>query len=116
MSDFKYLGRVLTASDDNWPVVVGNLGKSRKQWARIPKDFRVEESRPHTSGKFHKAVVQTTLMLGAETWVMSHRIVRTLGGFHHRVTCLLGKIQTSRDLTYRWIYPRLGTAMKSVGL
>ena len=29
---FKYLGRILTAGDDNWPAVAGNLGKARKSW------------------------------------------------------------------------------------
>ena len=28
---FKYLGRVRVSSDDNWPVVVANLTKKRKQ-------------------------------------------------------------------------------------
>ena len=32
MSAFKYLGRVLTAGDDDWLAVVGNLGKARKSW------------------------------------------------------------------------------------
>ena len=35
--DLKYLGRVLTASDDYWTVVVVNLRKSRSQWARLPR-------------------------------------------------------------------------------
>ena len=32
---FRYLGRVLTAGDDGWLAVVGNLGKARKSWAVI---------------------------------------------------------------------------------
>ena len=27
---FKYMGRILTEGDDDWPAVAGNLGKSRK--------------------------------------------------------------------------------------
>ena len=30
MPSFKYLGRILTAADDDWPAVAGNLGKARK--------------------------------------------------------------------------------------
>ena len=30
--DFKYLGRVLTASYDDWPVVVENLRKVWRHW------------------------------------------------------------------------------------
>ena len=31
----KYLGRILMASDDDWPAVVANLWKARKCWARL---------------------------------------------------------------------------------
>ena len=30
---FKYLGRVLSDSDDNWKLVVSNLRNNRKNWA-----------------------------------------------------------------------------------
>ena len=32
---FKYLGRVLTEGDDDWPEVAGNLAKTRKSWGRL---------------------------------------------------------------------------------
>ena len=32
---FKYLGRVMTAIDDDWPAVVFNLHKARKSWGRF---------------------------------------------------------------------------------
>ena len=35
VTDFKYLGRILTATDNDWTVVVGNLGKSRRSWGRL---------------------------------------------------------------------------------
>ena len=34
---FRYLGRVLTAGDDDWLAVVGNLGKLRKSWGRLSR-------------------------------------------------------------------------------
>ena len=30
LMEFKYLGQVTTTVDDDWPAVVGNLGKARK--------------------------------------------------------------------------------------
>ena len=33
--EFKYLGRVLIASYNNWPEVVANMRKAQRQWARI---------------------------------------------------------------------------------
>ena len=35
---FRYLGRVLTAGDDDWLAVLGNLGKARKSWGRHDDD------------------------------------------------------------------------------
>ena len=35
VAEFKYLWRILTASGDNFPVVVSNLQKSRKRQARL---------------------------------------------------------------------------------
>ena len=32
---FKYLGRVMTAGDDEWTSVVGNLQRERKSWGRL---------------------------------------------------------------------------------
>ena len=34
-STFRYLGRVLMEGDDDWLVVVGNLGKAQKSWGRL---------------------------------------------------------------------------------
>ena len=33
--EFRYLGMVLTAGDDEWLAVVGNLGKARNSWGRL---------------------------------------------------------------------------------
>ena len=35
--EFKYLGRILTATDNDWPVLVRNLGKVRRSWGRLSR-------------------------------------------------------------------------------
>ena len=35
MLDFKYLGRVLTASDNDCTAVAQNFRKAQKQWVRV---------------------------------------------------------------------------------
>ena len=47
---------------------------------------------------------------------MSSWIGRNLGGFHHKVSRLLAKMQPKRDVTGMWIYPQLDASMKAVGL
>ena len=89
--EFKYIGRVMTVSDDDWPEVVVNLRKSRRRWERISRILGRYGEYPRTLGDFNKAVVQYNLLFGAESWVMSPWIGRTLGGFHHRVAHRLEK-------------------------
>ena len=89
--DFKYLGRVMTASDDNWPTLVGNLKKARKRWERMYMILGQEGADPRTSENFYKAVVQVTLLFGAGSWVMYPWIGRILFGFHRRVAFRMEK-------------------------
>ena len=37
VSSSKYIGRVLTALDNDWLVVVGNLSKARTKWPRLSR-------------------------------------------------------------------------------
>ena len=35
VKEFRYLGRVLTATDDDWPAVARNLYRARATWGRM---------------------------------------------------------------------------------
>ena len=78
VSTLKYLGRVMTTGDDDWPAVVGNLLKVRKSWGRLSRILSREGADKRVSGKFFKAVVQAVLLFGEETWVLTLRIERAL--------------------------------------
>ena len=71
MSSFKYLWRVLTAGDDDWFAVAGNLGKARRSWGRLYRVLGREGADLKVSGTFYKAVAQAVLLFGAETWVLA---------------------------------------------
>ena len=81
VSTFKYLGRVMTAGDDDWPAVAVNLLKARKIWGRLSRILSQEGADVRVSGNFFKAVVQAVLLFGAETWVLTSRIERALESF-----------------------------------
>ena len=69
VTSFTYLGQVISAADDDWPVVVKNLSRARKVWSRMSRILSREGAAPRVSGFFFKAVVQAVLLFGAETWV-----------------------------------------------
>ena len=66
VSEFKYLGRVLKNSDNDSLAVVGNLRKTRKCWARMLRILGLEVADPWAFSNFYKAVVQATILFGAE--------------------------------------------------
>ena len=47
---FKYLGRLMTAGDDDWPAVVGNFGKVSKSWGRLSRILIGEGTDPKVLG------------------------------------------------------------------
>ena len=48
---FKYLGRILTAGDDDWPAVTGNLGKAQKSWGRLQQILSREGGKQESVGE-----------------------------------------------------------------
>ena len=82
---FRYLGRVLTAVDDDWISVVGNLGKAINSWGRLSRILSQEGADPKVSGHLYKLVSQAVLLFGADTWVLTPRMEWSLDSFHHRV-------------------------------
>ena len=71
---FKYLGRIMTAGEEDWPAVAGNLGKARKSWGRLKRILSREGAEKIVLGNVFKAVVQQVLLFGAETWMLTSRI------------------------------------------
>ena len=74
VTTFRYLGRVLTAGDNDWLEVVGNLGKAQKNWGRLSRILSREGVDLNVSGIFHKAVAQAVLLFRAETWFLTPRM------------------------------------------
>ena len=98
---FKYLGRVLTVSDDNCPAVVDNLRKAPSRWAHFSRTLGQEGADPWTFGNFYKAAFQANLLFGSETWVLNPRVGRTLGGFHKSMARRLAVMQMKQNMAGR---------------
>ena len=108
---FTYLGRVMTAGDDDWTAVAGNLAKARKSWGRMQGILRREGATPRIPGNFFKAVVQQVLLFGAETWVVTPKMERALSAFLHGVARRLTGRQARREKDGEWHYPSLEGAI-----
>ena len=82
---FNCLGRIMTALDDDWLAVVGNMWKLRKSRAQLSRILGREGANPRMSGIFFKVVVQALLIFESDTWVMTPLMGRSLQGVQHRV-------------------------------
>ena len=99
----KYLGRVLAAEDDNWPAVVRNLWRTRQKWARLTQVLIREGEDAQTPGQIYLEMVQLVLLYVSETWVLTPCMQRVLGGFHHRVACMLTVRKTQKVRDRGWV-------------
>ena len=111
--------KVLSASDNDWPVIVSNIQKVHKVQKKCDHLSRViglEGVEAQTSRIFYLLVVQVVLLFGSETWYMSPWIRRTLGGFQNHVIRRLVGRQTRRQVGRICSYLPLATTMVEAGL
>ena len=73
----------MTAGDDDWPAVAGNLKKARRSWGRLSRILGREGATAQISVTYFKSVVQQVLLFRAETWVVTPRMEKALSGFLH---------------------------------
>ena len=85
VTDFGYLGRVMTNTDDNWPAMAGNLRKARVSWGRLERILGREGADPKVSRSFYTALTQQVLLFGAESWVLTKKMESALDAFRGRV-------------------------------
>ena len=84
VTEFKYLGRVLTNTDDDCPAVAGNIRKSWANWGRLTGILGREGADPKVSRSFYTAVTQQVILFGAELWVLTKDMESALEGVQGR--------------------------------
>ena len=116
---FKYLGRLLAMDDNDMQAVRHNLRKARGVWKRFSVLLRRENLPPRVCGMFYKAVVQSVLLYGSETWTLSASSMKCLEGFHYLAACRMARVNRPRrargDGT-SWTYPSKDAVFDEVGL
>ena len=85
VKSFNYLGRVILAADDYWPVVIQNMKNRRAVWRRMTIILISEGNRARVYVFFSKAVVHLVLLFGEETRVVTPHMRRVLRGFQDQV-------------------------------
>ena len=81
---FLYLGRVLTASNNDHLAVHRNLTKAKQKWSQIRRILSGKAVLVRTYVRMYKAVVLSVLLYGCETWDLSLQSKASLESFHNR--------------------------------
>ena len=112
---FKYLWQVILATENDWPTVVRNLARAKKVWSRMSRIISREGATPQVSGLFFKAVIQTVMLFGAETWVVNPHTGKALGGFQNQVARWLTGQLPRRKTDGKWRYTSAAAAKEVAG-
>ena len=62
VAKFKYLGRPLEQTDDNWPELRQNVKWAQRVWGRLVKMIIREGVESKVGGMFYRVVVQNVLL------------------------------------------------------
>jgi hypothetical protein len=72
---------------------------------------------PRVSAKFYKAIVQSVLLYGSETWVLSPAAMARLEGFHIRAAYRMAKEHVPRrGPNLQWVYPPSEVVLEECGM
>jgi hypothetical protein len=92
-----------------------NLKKARSKWALISRPLLKTGVSERTIGYFYKAIVQSVLLYGSETWTVNPQMLQVLEGFHHQIA---RRITNKMPYLHNdhWIYPDIAEALAEAGL
>ena len=109
VDSFKYLGRPLSRTGNDVPAMHTNLKKARAHCTQVFRVLTCERLHPRVCAMFYKAIVQTVLPYGSETWAITSSIMKeTLEGFHQRVAQMLANWTSFfSEAQQEWVYPNL---------
>ena len=105
VSEFKYLGRILTDNDDDTKAIEGQLKKARQQWNSISRILKREQANAMCMAKFYMAVVQAVLLYGADSWVITDKNWTKLRTFHNRALRYMTGKHITKNEDGTWEYP-----------
>jgi Reverse transcriptase (RNA-dependent DNA polymerase) len=113
---FRYLGRLLSYTNSDWPTIYHNLKKAQQWWGMVARVLVRDGASPAAMGMFYKGIVQAVLLYGCETWTLTTPMVKVLKSFHHKVARrITGRMPTLLP-SGEWHYPPLADALLEAGL
>ena len=104
VSQFKYLGRIVSYEDSDVPAVRRQIKRARRTWGQFCRLLEKEEVPPRVAGMFYQAVVASILLYGSESWVLPPSALWALEGFHVEAARRLTGMR-AKKVEGEWVYP-----------
>jgi hypothetical protein len=116
VTEFKYLGRIISADDHDDAAVSLNIKKASMAWFRMFRILSRDTADSRVMGCFYLAVVQAKLLYGSETWVLSQRLLKHLESFHNRCARAIAHRPIQRHADGTWEHPPTNEVLNDCGL
>jgi len=113
---FRYLGRMLCDDDNDWLAVSTNLKKARARWQMISRILSSEGANTRVMGLFYKAIVQSVLLFGSETWVLTKKMITALESFHHQCARTITRRYIRQNADGTWTHPNTAETLAAASL
>ena len=113
---FKYLGKTLYQSDNNWPVIIQIIRRSQKVWGRLGKILPWEGSDTQKSNMFYWLVVKVVLLFCSELRTMLQVITSKLEGTHIVFLRDITGNRAQRTTNGTWETPASGEVLRAAGM
>jgi hypothetical protein len=116
VEEFKYLGRIVSCKDSDWPTVNWNLKRARAAWGKIGRILSNERASPKAMASVYKTVVQAVLLYGSESWALTLAMEKKLQSFHRRCARYITGQHIRQNPDESWTCPSSETVLKQAGL
>jgi hypothetical protein len=116
VTEYKYLGRIMSADDQDTAAVSFNIKKASKAWFQMYRVLSRQTADPRVMARFYLAVVQAKLLYGSETWVLSQSLLRRLETFHARCARTLAHRHIHPNPDGTWEHPPTDEVLERCGL
>jgi hypothetical protein len=116
VEEFRYLGRMVTNKDNDNKAIKTNIAKARQKWGLIGRFLKREGANPKTMAVFYKAITQSVLLFGSETWVITKDKMRELKSFHHHCARVIARIPIQQKSDGSWFCPPTKNVLEKTGL
>ena len=115
---FKYLGRLMSWDNQDYPAIFYNINKFRMMWGRMKVILKTNFATHKVRAQFYIDVCQAVLLYGSDTWDGPLETYQNLRICHHQAARHLANLHIRPDLRDqgKWIIPRTDEVFKRENL